>query len=124
MQVYVQSRMLIPVPSDVERHSSFHRVFGESAGLCSVIENKVNRRWLKLDQGSYAYDVLVWNKLNAGALGRVISRPVCCLLRGLRARLTVRAVLCCGSAGLQDTSVRRVLWLMFQTAIASWPAAW
>ena len=78
MQVYVQSRMLIPVPSDVERHSSFHRVFGESAGLCSVIENKVNRRWLKLDQGSYAYDVLVWNKLNAGALDCLTSAPVCC----------------------------------------------
>ena len=73
--MYVHGRMLIPVPDTIARHSSLRRVFGEATGLCSLVQAKSHRRWLKLDHGPYSYNVFVWNKLTAGATVRYLAVP-------------------------------------------------
>ena len=49
-QVYLNGRMVMPVPDDVTCHRDFTEVFGTETPLCAIVAKNRNRRWLRIYQ--------------------------------------------------------------------------
>jgi hypothetical protein len=48
--VYLNGRMVMPVPDDVTCHRDFTEVFGTETPLCAIVAKNRNRRWLRIYQ--------------------------------------------------------------------------
>lgn len=72
-EVYMRGRMAMPVPEDIARMDDFQRVFGMEVPLCAVMATTTNRRWVKVFQRGFIYDVHAWTPVDISQSARALS---------------------------------------------------
>ena len=74
-EVFLQNRMLCPVPTDIAVHPLFAEVLKPSVSghMCHIMSNNVNSRTIRVDVDGVAHDVVAWTPLRSDSAVAVSS---------------------------------------------------